>query len=100
VAQRTREVGIRLALGADPGSVAALVVRQGMLLSLCGISVGFPAAIGFNGLARRYLAGIAGRGLLTLAATCVLIVFVMLSACWVPARRAARVDPMDALRGE
>jgi len=100
VAQRTREVGIRLALGADRNSVAALVIKQGMLLSLAGISIGFPAAIAFHGLVRRYLAGIGGRGLVSLAAISVLIVFVMLAACWVPARRAARVDPMEALRGE
>jgi len=100
VAQRTREVGIRLALGADRGSVAGLVVKQGMLLSLAGISLGFPAALGFMGLARHYLAGIEGRGLASLAAISVLIVLVMLAACWIPARRAARVDPMEALRGE
>ena len=100
VAQRTRELGIRLALGADRGSVAALVVKQGMLLSLAGISIGFPAAIGFNALVRRYLAGIEGRGLVSLAAISVLLVFVMLAACWAPAHRAARVDPMEALRSE
>ena len=54
-AQRTREIGIRLALGADRSSVAALVIKQGMLLSLAGISIGFPAAIGCNDLVRRYL---------------------------------------------
>jgi putative ABC transport system permease protein len=100
VAQRTREVGIRLALGADRGSVAALVIKQGMLLALAGISIGLPAAIGFNALVRHYLAGLEGRGLVSLAAISVLIVFVMLAACWVPARRAARVDPMQALRIE
>jgi len=100
VAQRTREVGIRLALGADRGSVAALVIGQGMLLSLAGIFIGFPAAIGFNGLVRRHLAGIEGRGWASLSAISVLIVFVMLAACWIPASRAARVDPMEALRGE
>ena len=100
VAQRTREVGIRLALGADRGSVVALVIKQGMLLCLAGVSIGFPAAIGFNGLVRRYLAGIEGRGFGSLAAISVLIVFVMLAACWVPARRASRVDPTEALRGE
>jgi ABC-type antimicrobial peptide transport system permease subunit len=57
-------------------------------------------AIGFNGLVRLYLAGIAGHGLASLSAISVLIVFVMLAACWVPASRAARVDPMEALRGE
>jgi ABC-type antimicrobial peptide transport system permease subunit len=100
VAQRTREVGIRMALGADRGSVAALVIKQGMVLSLAGVAIGFPAAIGFNGLVRRYIAGIEGRGLVSLAAISVLIVAVMLAACWVPARRAARLDPMEALRGE
>ena len=101
VAQRTREVGIRLALGADRGSVVALVIKQGMLLCIAGmVSIGFPAAIGFNGLVRRYLAGIEGRGLASLAAISILIVFVMLTACWLPARRAASVDPAEALRGE
>jgi len=100
VAQRTREVAIRLALGADRSSVAALVIKQGMLLSLAGISIGLPAAIGFNGLVRRYLAGIEGPSLTSLAAIGLLVVLVMLAACWVPARRAARVNPMEALRGE
>ena len=100
VAQRTREVGIRMALGADRGSVAALVIKQGMLLSLAGIAIGFPAAIGFNGLVRRNLAGLEGRGLASLGAISVVLILVMLAACWVPARRAAGLDPMEALRGE
>jgi macrolide transport system ATP-binding/permease protein len=100
VAQRTREVGIRLALGADRGSVVALVIKQGMRLSLAGLCAGFPAAIGFNGLVQRYLTGMQGRGLVSLAAISVLIALVMLAACWIPALRAARVDPIEALRGE
>ena len=100
VAQRTREVGIRMALGADWSSVAALIVRQGLLLALAGVSIGFPVAIACNGLAQRYLAGIEGRGLATGAVISVLVVCVMLGACWIPARRAARVDPTEALRGE
>ena len=98
VAQRTREVGIRIALGADRRSVAALVIKQGMLLALAGISVGVPAAIGFNRLVRRYLAGIDGSDPLSLAAISTLLVLVMLGACWIPARRATRIDPMQALR--
>ena len=100
VAQRTREVGIRIALGANPSSVATLVIKQGMLLALAGISIGVPAAIGFNGLVRRYLAGIEGSDPVSLIAISMLLVLVMLAACWAPARRAARIDPMDALRSE
>jgi predicted permease len=100
VAQRTREVGIRIALGANRRSVAALVIKQGLLLALAGISIGVPAAIGFNSLVRRYLAGIEGSGPLSLIAISMLLVVVMLAACWVPARRAARIDPMHALRCE
>jgi predicted permease len=98
VAQRTREVGIRMALGADSRSIAALVIKQGMLLALAGISVGVPAAIGFNSLVRRYLEGIEGGNTLGLAAISLLLMLVMLGACWIPARRAMRIDPMEALR--
>jgi putative ABC transport system permease protein len=100
VAQRTREVGIRIALGVNPSSVATLVIKQGMLLALAGISIGVPAAIGFNRLVRRYLAGIEGRDPVSLIVISMLLVLVMLAACWAPARRAARIDPMDALRSE
>jgi predicted permease len=100
VAQRTREVGIRMALGANGRSVAALVIRQGLLLAGAGIAVGVPAAIGFNSLVSRYLAGIDGRDPLGLAAISMLLMLVMLGACWMPARRATRVDPIQALRSE
>ena len=98
VAQRTREVGIRVALGASGRSVAALVIRQGMLLAVAGIAIGIPAAVGFNGVVRRYLAGIEGRDPIGLAAISMLLILVMLGACWIPARRATRIDPMQALR--
>jgi predicted permease len=100
VAQRTREVGIRIALGANRRSVATLAIKQGMLLATAGILIGFPAAIGFNSLVRRYLAGIDGSDPWGLAAISVLLMLVMLGACWIPARRAARIDPMQALRSE
>jgi len=100
VAQRTREVGIRMALGANGRSVAALVIRQGLLLGGAGIAVGVPAAIGLNSLVSSYLAGIDGRDPLGLAAISILLMLVMLGACWMPARRATRVDPMQALRSE
>lgn len=98
VAQRTREVGIRMALGASGRSVAALVIKQGMLLALAGILVGVPASVGFASLVRRYLAGIEGGNTLGLAAISLLLLLVMLGACWIPARRAMRIDPMEALR--
>lgn len=98
VSQRTREVGIRMALGGNSRSVAALVIKQGMVLAAAGILVGFPAAIGFNSLVRRYLAGIEGGNTLALAAISLLLMLVMLGACWIPARRAMRIDPMEALR--
>jgi predicted permease len=98
VVQRTREVGIRMALGANSRSVAALVIKQGMLLAAAGILVGVPGAMAFNSLVRRYLAGIEGGDTLGLAAISLLLVLVMLGACWIPARRAMRIDPMEALR--
>jgi ABC-type antimicrobial peptide transport system permease subunit len=100
VAQRTREVGIRIALGANRSSVAALVIKQGLLLAAGGISLGLPAAIGFNSLVRRYLAGIDGSDPGGLAVISIFLVVVMLSACWIPARRASRIDPVQALRSE
>jgi predicted permease len=100
VAQRTREVGIRIALGANRSSVAVLVIKQGLLLAAAGISLGLPAAIGFNSLVRRYLAGIDGSDPGGFAVISIFLVLVMLSACWIPARRASRIDPMQALRSE
>jgi len=98
VAQRTREVGIRMALGANRSSVAALVIKQGLLLAAAGIALGLPAAIGFNSLVRSHLAGIDGSDPGSFAVISIFLVVVMLGACWMPARRATRIDPMQALR--
>jgi predicted permease len=100
VAQRTREVGIRMALGANQTSVATLVIKQGMLLAMAGILAGVPAAIGFNRLVRSRLAGIGGQDAAGIIAISALLVLVTLMACWIPARRAARIDPIQALRCE
>lgn len=100
VAQRTREVGIRVALGANRRSVIGLVIKQGMWLALTGILVGVPAAIGVNRLLRNRLAGIEGSDPVVLLAISALLVLVMLAACWIPARRAARIHPVEALRSE
>lgn len=98
VAQRTREVGIRMALGADRRSVAALVIKQGLTLAVAGIAIGIPCAVGFSGVVRSYLAGMDGSDPLSLAAISTLLMLVMLGACWIPAQRATRIDPMQALR--
>jgi predicted permease len=100
VAQRTREVGIRMALGAAPGSVAGLVVREGILLAVAGLVIGVPVALGFAGVVRRSVAGVSDMEPVSFAGIALLLAAVMLAACWVPAHRAARVNPIEALRCE
>src|SRR5262249_54191109 len=98
VAQRAREVGIRMALGASPRSVAALVIRQGMSLALTGIAVGIPAALAFSRLIESRVAAIVGVNSWGLIAIVILPMIVMLASSGIPARRAARIDPMQSLR--
>jgi len=100
VAQRTREVGIRMALGANSGAITAMVIRQGMRLALVGFAIGLPAASVFGHLAHRYLAGIDAVDWPGTIAISALLAAIMLGACWIPARRAAATDPTEALRSE
>jgi putative ABC transport system permease protein len=100
VAQRTHEIGVRMALGADAGSVVGLVVRQGMLLATAGIAIGVGGALGFTRLLRSILFGIGNGDIPTYLAVSVLLSLIALLATWVPARRASRVDPVVALRHE
>lgn len=100
VGQRTRELGIRIALGAQQCNVLALVLGQGMRLVLLGIGAGLLASLGLTRVMRNLLYGVTPTDPLTLAAVACLLVCVAVMACWVPARRAARVDPMVALRAE
>jgi len=100
VSQRTRELGIRIALGAQQSNVLALVLGQGMRLVLVGIGAGLLASLGLTRVMRNLLYGVTPNDPLTLAAVACLLIGVALLACWLPARRAARVDPMAALRSE
>ena len=100
VSQRRREIGVRMALGAQRGDVVALVVRQGAGLVAAGIVVGLLAAAGSIRLLESFLFGVTGDDRLTLVGAPLVLAGAALVACWLPGHRAARVDPMDALRVE
>jgi putative ABC transport system permease protein len=100
VAQRTHEVGIRVALGARRKDVMRLVVGEGMKLAVAGIALGIPAALVATRLLERLLFGVKPADVVTYAAVALLLAAAALVACFVPARRAASVDPMVALRHE
>lgn len=99
-ARRTREVGIRLALGAQTSEVLKLVVRNGMTLTLIGVAIGLAGALALTRLIWSLLFGVAPSDLTTLISASVLLIVVALLACYIPARRATKVDPLVALRYE
>ena len=100
VSERTQEIGLRVALGADAGRVRRLVVRQAMLPVLVGAAFGIAAAVAVGGVLERLLFGVSGTDPLTLGAVAALLVGVAAVASWVPAFRAARLDPLEALRAD
>ena len=100
VAQRTNEIGIRLALGAQPGQVRSMILRESTGLTISGIVVGVVAALGLTRLVKSMLYGVTPNDPATLVAGVALLLAVALAATWIPARRAAGVQPMEALRHE
>ena len=100
VAQRTREIGVRMALGAASPDVVWLVMKEVLLLAGIGIAIGLPAAYGLTRFAKAQLYGIEPNDVLTITIATVAIAFVALASGYIPARRATMVDPMRALRWE
>jgi predicted permease len=100
VVQRTREIGIRMALGAQAHNVLVLVLSQGMKLVLLGLVIGIPASLAAARVLSSMLVGLTTSDALTIAAVTALLVGVTLLACYLPARRATRVDPLETLRYE
>jgi putative ABC transport system permease protein len=100
VEQRTQEIGIRLALGAETGQVQRMVVRQGMALALAGVAVGVAASLALARFIASFLFGFQQWDPGVFIATPLVLTLVALAATWIPARRASRVDPINALRCE
>jgi predicted permease len=98
--ERTREVGIRMALGAQPGDVLALFLRNGLYLSLLGTAIGLVGAVGLTTFLAKMIAVVPGGDPWVVASVATVLVIVSLIACWLPARRATRVNPCVALRAE
>ena len=100
VVQRTREIGVRVALGAQRGNVIRLIVRQGLLLGGIGVAIGGTLAFGVTRLLRSLLYGVPTTDVLAFGTSALLLIVAALAASWVPAMRAAAVDPVVALRAE
>jgi ABC-type antimicrobial peptide transport system permease subunit len=98
VAQRTSEIGIRLALGAIPNQVLAMVLREATWISASGIVIGLSTSFLSARLIRSMLYGVTASDPATLSGSALILLLVALGASWIPARRAARIQPMEALR--
>jgi ABC-type antimicrobial peptide transport system permease subunit len=100
VSLRTREIGVRMALGAEPGEIGRMISRQGLTMAGTGVGIGLLAALILTRYLRALLFEISPTDPLTLGGVSLGLLLVSLVASWLPARRAARVEPVDALRSE
>jgi ABC-type antimicrobial peptide transport system permease subunit len=100
VAGRTREIGLRMALGAQLSDVQKLILKQGMMLAAIGSLFGLLIAFGGARMMKSLLYGVSTSDPVTFTCVALLLLSIALFACWVPARRASRVEPMIALRAE
>jgi putative ABC transport system permease protein len=100
VRQRTRELGIRMALGASPGEIVGSILRQGFSLVTAGVVCGIAGALTMTRALKGLLFGVTPTDLETYVVVSGLLLIAALAACWAPARRAARIDPQQALRAE
>jgi ABC-type antimicrobial peptide transport system permease subunit len=100
VGQRTGEIGVRLALGAEPAQIAAMIARQSGAVAAAGVAAGLAAAYAGSRVIESLLFAVSPRDPVVFAATTILLLGVALLACWIPARRASRLNPIEALRTE
>jgi putative ABC transport system permease protein len=99
VAQRTHELGVRMALGATAGTIQWMVVRQGFVLALAGVAVGSVVSLAATSTLRTLMFGVTARDPMTFVVVACLLAVIAAAASYVPARRATRIDPLVALRG-